>query len=155
MWKKRRFIKKKRWTAQDRSYLQWCRVRWTIGTASGNQHTKKRKKKKKNQKVKNRDSLGWQAPLEKWAYSWTRANRGNLIYKNCDIFVFSVSPFSICGGLQQGTNICISFFFLPVFFLSLGVNHFCLAPLWYCWTKKHVCEHIVIISVAFWMSIAL
>lgn len=57
--------------------------------------------------------------------------------------------FHFCGGLQQGTNICISFDFYPKTFLSLWVwIMFALFPLWYCWTteknrKKKMCVKIL------------
>lgn len=47
------------------------------------------------------------------------------------LYPVSVSLFSICGGLQQGTTICkclLLFFFLFLFccfyYFSMGVNHF-------------------------------
>lgn len=147
---------KKRWTTQDRSFLQWCRVRWTIGTGSGNQ---KRREKKPHikQKVKNRDSLSRQALLRNECIPEQEPIEA-IWYIKIVIFLYSVSvlfPF-VEGYSRAQIFVFLFFFFNLFFFLFLGVNHFiCLAPLWYCWTKKHVCEHIVIISVAFWMSIAL
>lgn len=55
MWKKK--VHPKRWTTQDRSYLQWCRVRWTIGTASGNQ---KRKTRRLKIEILSADKLTWE-----------------------------------------------------------------------------------------------
>lgn len=118
-------------------------------------------KKKKEEKPE-----GWKfswltSSLEKWAYSWTRANRGNLIYKNCDIFVFSVSPFFHLWRVTAGHKyLYFFFFFFTCFSLSLslsGCESFlpCSSLILLDKKKKNVCEHIVIISVAFWMSVAL
>lgn len=94
-------------------------MRRTIGTAGSNQ------KKQKNKSRRWKSSSGF----------WTKPPQA-VWYIKIVIFLYRVSVFlSICGGSQQGTDNCISFIFTS-FFLSLGVNHFCLAPLWYCWTKK-------------------
>lgn len=135
MWKKKE-VHEKRWTARDRSYLQWCRVRWTIGTASGNQ--KKKRQKTKNQKVKNRDSLGWQALLRNERIPEQEPTEA-IWYIKIVIFLYSVSVlFPFVEGYSRAQIFVFLFFFLLVFFFSLGVNHFCLAPLWYCWTKTCV-----------------
>lgn len=135
-----------RWTAHDRSYLQWCRVRWTIGTASGNQ---KRKTRRLKIEILSADKL-WNERIPE--QEPTEA----IWYIKLWYFCIQCQSFFHLWRVTAGHKYLYFFFFLICyFFLSLGVNHFCLAPLWYCWTKKHVCEHIVIISVAFWMSIAL
>lgn len=130
MWKKGRFIKKKqtkknkRWTAQDRSYLQWCRVRWTIGTASGNQH-KKRKKKRKTRRLKieilsadklllRNERIPEQEPTEA------------IWYIKIVIFLYSVSvlfPF-VEGYSRAQIFVFLFFFFLPVFFSLSGCESF-------------------------------
>lgn len=122
-WKR---VHEKRRTARDGLYLQRCRVRWTIGSASGN-HKKKREKtsekkkeKRRNQKVKCFSRLT--SCPESWAYSWTRANRGYLIYKKCDIFVFSVGPFFPFLWRVTAGHKYLYFFFLNLYFsLSLWV----------------------------------
>lgn len=109
---------KKRWTTQDRSFLQWCRVRWTIGTGSGNQ---KRREKKPHikQKVKNRDSLSRQALLRNECIPEQEPIEA-IWYIKIVIFLYSVSVlFPFVEGYSRAQIFVFLFFFLNLFFFSL------------------------------------
>lgn len=161
MWKKQKKTQKvrlkKRWTTQDRSFLQWCRVRWTIGTGSGNQ---KRREKKPHikQKVKNRDSLSRQALLRNECIPEQEPIEA-IWYIKIVIFLYSVSVlFPFVEGYSRAQIFVFLFFlfFNLFFFFSFWVWIILFALLLFdIVEQKNVCEHIVIISVAFWMSIAL
>lgn len=120
-----------------------------FGTASGNQNSK-------NQKVENRDSLSRQALLRNECIPEQEPTEA-IWYIKIVIFLYSVSvlfPF-VEGYSRAQIFVFLSFFFNCFFFSLSGCESFLPCSSLILLDKKNVCEHIVIISVAFWMSIAL
>lgn len=138
MWKK---MVHRPWTAKNRSYMQRCSVRWTIGTASGNQ--------RKPEGYNKRSYWSTSSLEKKWVYSWTRANRGCLIYKFV-IFLYSVSVLFPLLRVSAGQIFVFLFCFFTYSSFFLVLNRLPCSSL--VMLDIRVCEHVVV-SVAFWMSL--
>lgn len=110
------------WATKDRSHI--CTDVECVGQLElqVGMKTKESEKRKNNARLKIKilfvDQFSW-----KTEYSWTRANRGNLIdiIKYCDIFVFSVCSFfphllRVSAGHKY---LYFLFFVLPIMFFCL------------------------------------
>lgn len=118
--------------------MQRCSVRRTIWKLQV-VITQKTKNKKKERKKKKRwkENRSFSRPMRNERIPEQEPTEA-IWYIKIVIFLYSVSVlFPFVEGYSRAQIFVFPFFFcffLPVF--SLGVNHFRLAPLWYCWTNR-------------------